>query len=123
MVISSRTAAYLSLKNIIKDIAEGVFKKPNSGDPAYRSYNYLIKQKVIELREIEDVTEIILTENGKKKLLRYKANEMSLKNTEKWDGIWRIVAFDIPEKLKVNRNSFNFKLKELGFIKYQNSVL
>ena len=41
---------------------------------------------------------------------------------EKWDGYWRIVIFDIPEKHYVVRNLFRRKLKEWGFKKWQQSV-
>ena len=41
---------------------------------------------------------------------------------EKWDGYWRIVIFDIPNKLKRMREALRDLLKGLGFQKLQNSV-
>jgi len=41
---------------------------------------------------------------------------------KKWDGKWRIVVFDIPEKKKGVRNALRRKLKELGFYELQKSV-
>lgn len=41
---------------------------------------------------------------------------------DKWDGYWRIVIFDIPEKHYLVRNLFRRKLKEWGFKKWQQSV-
>ncbi|AKM84662.1 MAG: PaaX family transcriptional regulator, phenylacetic acid degradation operon negative regulatory protein [candidate division Kazan bacterium GW2011_GWA1_50_15] len=38
------------------------------------------------------------------------------------DGQWRIVIFDIPEKLKRSRNVFRRHLRELGFRMKQQSV-
>ncbi len=38
------------------------------------------------------------------------------------DGHARLVMFDIPEKLKANRNYFRKHLAELGFEMYQKSV-
>lgn len=39
-----------------------------------------------------------------------------------WDGKWRIVIFDIPEKQRPNRWSLRHKLKELGFGNLQKSA-
>ena len=39
-----------------------------------------------------------------------------------WDGKWRTVIFDIPEKLKSARNALRDKLKEVGFHELQKSV-
>lgn len=39
-----------------------------------------------------------------------------------WDGIWRIVIFDIEEKARHTRNMLRNKLKSLGFAMWQESV-
>ncbi|MBU2592447.1 MAG: hypothetical protein ABH867_01820 [Patescibacteria group bacterium] len=39
-----------------------------------------------------------------------------------WDQKWRLVAFDIPEKEKVTRNSIRNSLFDLGFRQFQRSV-
>lgn len=39
-----------------------------------------------------------------------------------WDGYWRVVIFDIPEKMRSKRNQFRSLLKRKGFVKLQNSV-
>ena len=41
---------------------------------------------------------------------------------EKWDGKWRLIIWDIPEKKKKVRDRLRFKLKYLGFTKLQDSV-
>ena len=47
--------------------------------------------------------------------------EMKIKENL-WDGKWRTVIFDIPEKLKSARNALRDKLKEVGFHELQKSV-
>lgn len=42
--------------------------------------------------------------------------------SKKWDGIWRLVSFDIPEEKKKERNRLRKKLKELGFGMFQESL-
>ncbi|OGG72717.1 CRISPR-associated endonuclease Cas2 [Candidatus Kaiserbacteria bacterium RIFCSPLOWO2_01_FULL_53_17] len=46
---------------------------------------------------------------------------ISLKAT-RWDGKWRIVAFDIPEELSALRYQVRAILKRAGFIRLQQSV-
>lgn len=59
-----------------------------------------------------------LTDRGKDRALWVK---MKL-NNEKWDGKWRLVIWDIPEKRRVVRDILRFKLKQLGFTRWQKSV-
>lgn len=61
-----------------------------------------------------------LTSAGRGKWLReFPLFELSGKS---WDGWWRMVAFDIPNKLKGRRASLREKLKELGMGKLQESL-
>ena len=45
-----------------------------------------------------------------------------LKEDEKWDGKWRLVIFDIPEKRRLARDVLRRKLKKWGFVHFQQSV-
>ena len=65
---------------------------------------------------------IEITEKGKKKILQYDIEEMNIKLPAKWDGCWRIVIFDIPEKFKKARNALSKKIKDLGLFPLQKSV-
>jgi len=81
----------------------------------------LEKQKMISFKQQGDKIAIEITEKGKRRLLEYNFEEMSLKSLKK-DGRWRLVIFDIPNKKKVSRDMFRKKLKQLGFIALQESV-
>lgn len=59
-----------------------------------------------------------LTDSGKDKALWAK---MKMEN-KKWDGKWRLVIWDIPEKRRTARDLLRFKLKQLGFKQWQQSV-
>ena len=59
-----------------------------------------------------------LTDKGKEKALWTRMKLID----EKWDGKWRLIIWDIPEKKKKVRDMLRFKLKYLGFTKLQNSV-
>lgn len=59
-----------------------------------------------------------LTDQGKQKAVW----ESVTMNDGKWDGKWRLVIFDIPEKRKQARNLLRASLKNWGFTKWQHSV-
>jgi phenylacetic acid degradation operon negative regulatory protein len=39
-----------------------------------------------------------------------------------WDGLWRVLAYNIPEELRAERDRFRKELSVLGFGAYQNGV-
>lgn len=65
-----------------------------------------------------------LTKKGKEKLKEFNPNDFEIhpKIPEHWDGRWRIVIWDVPEVLKVQRNIFRRRIKDYGFVKVQKSV-
>lgn len=63
---------------------------------------------------------VSLTNKGERRLLLLQ--NKSKKNQKRWDGKWRIVIFDIKEKLRKQRDYFRTELYEYGFIRLQNSV-
>lgn len=80
------------------------------------------RDRLIDFKEEGDLSKIIILEKGRKKLLEYDLDNLEIKKPKKWDGIWRIVIFDIPEDEKIARNVLRLKLKELGFYQLQKSV-
>lgn len=59
-----------------------------------------------------------LTDKGRDKALWTRMKLVD----EKWDGKWRIVIWDVPEKRRVARDLLRYKLKWLGFKQLQKSV-
>jgi DNA-binding transcriptional regulator PaaX len=83
----------------------------------------LYKSKIIEACENKDGTStFVLSEKGKVRALTYKFEEMKINPLERWDGKWRLVAFDVPEKKKPAREALRRKLRELGFHELQKSM-
>ena len=79
--------------------------------------------KLLEFKEISDGTvQILLTQEGRRKAVRFNIEEMRLAKPERWDKKWRIVLFDIPEKKRRARDILRDKLRELGFYEWQKSV-
>jgi hypothetical protein len=88
-----------------------------------RQLAYLKKSRLVILKENQDGTLLVeLSENGKRKVKEFQVDDLQIKRPSKWDGIWRIVIFDIPKKKSHERESFRAKLKDLGFLQLQESV-
>ncbi len=89
-----------------------------------RAINSLYTSHLIEEKNNRDgTTTLILSENGKQRALRFNIDKLEIKKPEKWDRKWRIVMFDIPEKLKRLRDSLRLHFQEIGLIELQKSVL
>ena len=59
-----------------------------------------------------------LTDSGRDRAFWLKMKE----SNEKWDGKWRLVIWDVPEKRRITRDLLRYKLKQLGFQRFQKSV-
>ena len=82
----------------------------------------LYRSKAIERKENSDGSyTIVLTDKGKLKALTYYFEKIKIEGG-KWDGKWRIVIFDIPEKKRGGRDALRDKIKEIGFYELQKSV-
>ncbi len=63
-----------------------------------------------------------ITEIGRK-ALAFEQSRLSLSSTKrKWDGRWRIVTFDIPERRRGIRARLREMMKSIGFVRLQESV-
>ncbi len=62
-----------------------------------------------------------LTEEGR--LVADKVNiKLEMAKRRRWDGIWRIIIFDVPEKLRGKRDLLRKELVSFGFMQLQKSV-
>ena len=63
-----------------------------------------------------------LTKAGSVSIGSYADKNRELLKQQTWDHKWRIVAFDIPERLAPLRAEVRGILKRAGFIKFQQSI-
>lgn len=83
----------------------------------------LYQSKMIDYKEEDDGTiTLIISREGKKKSLRFDIDTITIRQPKHWDGIWRLALFDIPERLKRERDAFAQKLKQIGFRPLQKSA-
>lgn len=78
--------------------------------------------ELISIKEVDGETTIYLSKSGKDIAIKYSIENMEIKRPKKWDGKWRLVAFDIPHEKKLARDILRDKLKDLDFIKIQKSI-
>ena len=86
-----------------------------------RSINHLKRRSLVSVAEKDGQQILTLSEEGKKRLLQFDLDKIVIKKPRKWDGYWRLVLFDIPEKKKPAREALRSKLKQLGFYQLQKS--
>jgi len=77
---------------------------------------------IITKQKREGVFAVELTEKGKRKIKEFRFADMEIPIPKKWDGKWRIVIFDIPNKRNAGREALRNKIKELDFYQLQKSV-
>lgn len=82
----------------------------------------LVMKGYAKWEEMDGKKYLRITDAGRK-AIAFEQAKVALKNQKrKWDGRWRMVIFDIPER----RNAIRFRLcrimGEIGFIRLQDSV-
>jgi len=82
----------------------------------------LEKRGWIKVKKQGDEIIVKLVKLGKLHTQIYQIDDLKLEKPTKWDGKWRLVIFDIPDKKKLAREVLRCKLKELGFYLLQESV-
>jgi CRISPR-associated endonuclease Cas2 len=86
----------------------------------YRTAVYRLRhQGLIDIANNNGQKFLRLTRDGQLKVLVLKAVSI---DRRKWDGKWRLVVFDIPEKARQERNQLRQLLKNNQFHKLQASV-
>ena len=82
-----------------------------------RSKERLIKSGLLEYKG----GFICVTKKGEMRLAFMEIKDIP-DNPKKWDGRWRMLIFDIPEKRKSLREKIRVTLSNIGFVKLQDSV-
>ncbi len=105
---------------VIKNAAKE-WKKINENE-LKKGIRSLYKLDIIDKKEeIDGWTMVKPTEKGKLRALNILLD--NIKNSDKkWDGRWRMIAFDIPDSSKRGRDALRRKLNKIGFKKFQESV-
>lgn len=104
------------------------------GDFTYNPYPYLYASLGMSYRKdnidaaIRGLAKKGLVEGNRNEGLRLTPAGADIKEKlyqerqKEWDGKWRVVIFDVPEKQRKTRDDLRFELKKLGFGSWQKSV-
>ncbi len=116
--LTRRPGRYFKLMKNIKHEWENVDRRA-----LRNAINNLYRSHLVDAKDNKDgsVT-ITLTDRGHKKALVYNIDSIKIKSMNKWDGRWRIIIFDIPERYKKGRDALAATLKRIGFYRLQKSV-
>lgn len=63
-----------------------------------------------------------LTDKGRRRLQKLAVEDLEIEQPRKWDGLWRICFYDVPESKKHGRDELTARLKQLGCYQLQRSV-
>ncbi len=87
-----------------------------------RAITSLYESKLIDAKRNDDGTfSLTLGEDGRKRVLTYNLTRMKIARPKKWDKLWRLVSFDIPEDEREVRDSLRGHLLRLGFYEMHQS--
>lgn len=105
-------------------VAKSLFKFLKYKIKQIRASAYYLKKRgfVEYIKDEEGIITVKITNNGKKYLRKFDIDNMTITKPNKWDGKWRLVIFDVPEKYKKAREALRRKLKDLDFLRLQDSI-
>ncbi len=95
----------------------GLRLSPQQNTVIERSSHRLIRQGLMKW----EGRRLRLTEKGERRIQELTLREQ-LKKPKRWDGKWRVLVFDIPERRKKLRQWIRYTLKDIGFVRLQDSV-
>lgn len=83
-----------------------------------RSRARMVEQGLLEYHD----KKLRLTPKGETVLRRLELSDYQISKPKRWDGRWRVLIFDIPEKRRKLRDQVRGTLIDIGFIRAQDSV-
>ncbi len=101
-------------------LLEGMINKKDKLLVAYE-YNRLLRHmKRLNLISIDHLADenvyVSLTPKGRARLRDVDLEEIIISIPKEWDGLWRVVSFDIPRDKSAERSEFLRHLRRLGFV-------
>src|SRR3989338_324007 len=84
--------------------------------------SYLKKKNFVKMNKSNCQYSMTITEKGADVVFNKTLRELKIKRLSQWDGVWRIVIFDIPDRHKWARDTLRKQLKVMGFHQMQKSV-
>lgn len=124
-------AASLVMPNLPLALKPFLNKKRKDESEAWKRFNIpylkrtlerLEKQKLVEFKQEGGLQVVKISEDGKRKILRFAIDELAVEKPKFWDGTWTLVSYDIPKERKGVQNIFREYLKAWGFYPLHESL-
>ncbi|KKU91000.1 MAG: hypothetical protein UY21_C0014G0031 [Microgenomates group bacterium GW2011_GWA1_48_10] len=84
-----------------------------------RAIRYLHKKQLVEIEDHGNHGVVKLTGNGQRKILKFGLESIVIPKPARWDGLWRIVFYDVLHGNRTVRDKFR---RYPGFYPLQESV-
>jgi len=97
-------------------------KDQKTGYALTRSIKNLVESGCVKMIQSDNKSYLKLTKKGKNKLNCIKLERSGVLVPTAWDGLWRIIILDIPEKRKNEREALRYLLKKADFTCIKNTV-
>ncbi len=134
--MTTKQAVYVSLGQIGKNGLSGVVCEATSLPSALRTLGLdklstatlkrvcaeFHRQQLVEITKGTKQIKLQLSVKGIHRLQRAQLNTITIPEPVKWDGLWRMVTYDVPRTKAAERRLFVEQLKRLGFSMVRESV-
>ena len=87
-----------------------------------RTLRRLEGQKLVEIGEQDGKQIVSITDGGRRRILRYAIDEITIVKPKHWDHTWWLVSYDLPQGLRDRRNLLGRYLTKWGFYPFHESV-
>ena len=105
------------------EVYKGNFQKMGLQEKQVRdTFRYLRNRNLVSFERQGKQIFIRLTSEGEKQAGKFQINKLQIHIPRRWDKKWRLIIFDIQEKMRIKREAFRGKLKELRFYQLQKSI-
>lgn len=114
-------ASMIKFEEMYQPLYRGVFRPDPFGEIRGENEYRAAKRAGVSLRQ-KDLVRVTGGGSGKRLILTTRAHRIFYREyplaklrKQKWDGLWTLVTYDLPNRLRNRRNFLRKKLKELGF--------
>lgn len=111
-----------NLLRLLKDADPGWAAKRDPQRRIRESVYRLKRKGLVEFRIEQGKKRLRLTAKGERMIHSVWSGHFHLQTPRRWDGKWRLIIFDIPEKRRGTRDKIRALVSRLGFFRLQDSV-
>ncbi|MGB4076771.1 MAG: hypothetical protein WBK28_03650 [Minisyncoccia bacterium] len=120
--ILALTAAAPKMTQLVKEFDSAHIHRARIRERTFQALRRLKASGLVEITEKRGRQYAVLTDKGQTRVEDILFDEYQIQEPAFWDGKWRIILFDIPERRRVTRNELRAFLQRVGFVRLQDSA-